>query len=113
MKEFLMLIRESADYDQISPEEMQALIEKHMAWVEELVSKGQFKGGNPLGNEGKVLKKDGVTDGPFIESKECINGYYFLLAETLEEAVEIAKGCPDLPRGATLEVREVYNPEDH
>lgn len=109
MKQFLMLIRENAVYTQISLDEMQADIQKHMAWVETLIEKGQFKDGNPLEGEGATItgKDRLVKDGPFIESKECISGYYFLLASSLEEAVEIAKGCPALDVGAMLEVREV------
>lgn len=109
MKEFLLLIRENASYGQLSAEEMQADIEKHMTWVEGLIAKGNFKDGNPLDANGISIKgKDKiVTDGPYIESKECISGYYFLLANSLEEATEIAKGCPALELDATIELREI------
>lgn len=109
MKEFLLLIREDANYGELSIEEMQADIEKHMAWVEELMAKGYFKDGNPLDANGANIKGKNkiVTDGPYIESKECISGYYFLLANSLKEATEIAKGCPALELGATIELREV------
>jgi len=46
-------------------------------------------------------------DGPYIESKECISGFYFLLADSLTEATEIAKGCPALDMGASVEIREM------
>jgi len=114
MKEFLMLIRESIDYGALSHEEMQADIEQHMRWVEELMKKGQFKDGNPLDGTGTYIKGKEriVTDGPFIESKECVSGFYFLLASSLEEATEIAKGCPALLSGATVEIREIIHTED-
>lgn len=107
MKEFLMLIRENMDYGKMSPQEMQDDIEKQIKWVEQLVEKGNFKDGNPLQAEGVHIKGTLVTDGPYIESKECISGYYFLLADSLEAATEIAKGCPSLAIGASVEVREV------
>jgi len=109
MKEFLLLIREDANYGQLTLEEMQADIEKHMAWVETLIAKGQFKDGNPLDATGVHIrgKEKLVTDGPYIESKECISGYYFLLANSLEEATLIAKDCPALELGAIIELREV------
>jgi hypothetical protein len=116
MKEFLLLIREDAEYGKLSFEEMQADIEKHMAWVEDLITKGQFKDGNPLDSNGKQIKgkEKIVTDGPYIESKECISGYYFLIANSLAEATEIAKGCPALELGATVELREVVlGAEEH
>ncbi len=110
MKEFLMLIREDIEaYSSMTPEEMQKDIEKHVKWVEKLVANGNFKGGNPLSTEGKQIRsgQNMVTDGPYIESKEGISGYYFLLASSLEEASKIAQGCPSLEIGAILEVREV------
>jgi len=108
MKEYLMLIRENLEaYGKMAPEEIQQDIEKHIKWVEKLVQNGNFKGGSPLAPLGKHLKRKVVTDGPYIESKEGISGYYFLLADSLEEATEITKGCPSLEIGATLEIREI------
>jgi hypothetical protein len=106
-----MLIREDLQkYGSQTPEEMQKDIEQHMKWVEELVKNGNFKGGNPLMPMGKTLKSDKlVTDGPYIEVKEGISGYYFLLANSLEEAAEISKGCPSLVSGGTLEIREIMD----
>jgi hypothetical protein len=46
-----------------------------------------------------------VTDGPFVETKEALGGYYLLDAPDLDAAVEIAKGIP-APFGA-VEVRPV------
>jgi hypothetical protein len=48
-----------------------------------------------------------VTDGPFGESKEAIGGYWFILAQSLDEAVQIAKGNPCLDRGLLLEIRPI------
>jgi hypothetical protein len=110
MNEYLMLIREDlGSYGKMSPEEMQADIARHVEWVGSLVAKGHFKGGNPLMPHGKKLSgtKVLVTDGPYLETKEGVSGYYFLLAESLEQATEIAKGCPSLLAGGSLEVREV------
>lgn len=112
MKEFLMLIRENADYGNLSVEEMQEDIHEHIRWVETLVERGNFKDGNPLNPNGITLKNDVVTDGPYVETKECVSGYYFLLANSLEEVKELVKGCPDLKRGATLEVREIINTDE-
>lgn len=109
MKEFLLLIREDAKYGEHSVEEMQADIQEHIQWVESLVARGNFKEGNPLAPKGVILRNDIETDGPFIELKECISGYYFLLADSLDAAKELAKGCPDLKNGATLELREILN----
>jgi hypothetical protein len=109
MKEFLMLIRENANYGNLTAQEMQEDIEKHIQWVENLVAQGHFKSGSPLESAGSHIKgeKRIVMDGPYIESKECISGFYFLLADSLAEATEIAKGCPALDMGASVEIREI------
>ncbi len=88
MKEYLMLIRENLDnYEKMTPQEMQEDIAKHVKWVEELVKNGNFKGGDPLTPNGKYIKSNDriVTDGPYIEVKEGISGFYFLLADSLKK----------------------------
>jgi hypothetical protein len=112
MKEFLLLLRENLEaYGTMSPEAMQKDIETHVKWVEELSKNGHFKHGNPLSPMGNHLsgKQKILTDGPFIEGKEGVSGFYFLLANSLEEATELAKGCPTLAMGGTVEVREIFN----
>lgn len=109
-----MLIRENLEnYGKMTPQEMQQDIEKHIKWVEQLVQNGNYKGGNPLMPHGSSIRSRDkiVTDGPYIETKEGISGYYFLLANSLEEATEIAKGCPSLAVSGTLEIREIIQTE--
>lgn len=107
MKEFMLLIREEATYGDISMEEMQEAIQSHMAWIESLGDR--FVGGDPLEPGGLCLKKSGELDGPYMEGKECLSGFYRIRAENLESARVIALTCPELDRGATLELREVMN----
>jgi hypothetical protein len=108
MKEYLMLIRENLEnYGKMTNAEMQEDIAKHVQWVHKLVEKGQFKGGNPLQPIGNHIKGKVITDGPYIEVKEGVSGFYFLLANSLKEATEIAEGCPSLDIGAIIEIREI------
>lgn len=115
MKEFLMLIRENTDNGNASPQEIEEEIKLHFAWIEEISEKGHFKAGDPLESDGKVIsgREKFVTNGPYVESKECISGYYFLLANSLDEATEIAKGCPSLQFGGKLEIREIMDTNAH
>ena len=56
----------------------------------------------------KTIRASGVTDGPFIETKEALGGYSVLETDTIEEAVDIAKTWPGVDRGwMTVEVRPV------
>jgi hypothetical protein len=48
-----------------------------------------------------------VTDGPYAEGKEIIGGYFFLTVADIDEATAIAKHCPGLSVGLTVEIRPV------
>ncbi len=56
----------------------------------------------------KTVRASGVTDGPFMETKEALGGYSVLETDTIDEAVEIAKTWPGVDKGwMTVEVRPV------
>jgi hypothetical protein len=55
------------------------------------------------------VHEDLVTDGPFIDSKEVIAGFYVIEAPDLDAALAIVKRNPALPMGARLEVRPVHS----
>jgi hypothetical protein len=78
-------------------------------WIGELSNRGQFKGGDPLEPAGKQVKgkKKIVVDGPFAEAKDLIGGYLLVTADSLDAAVELARGCPSLDLDGTVEVRPI------
>jgi hypothetical protein len=49
-----------------------------------------------------------VTDGPYVETREVLGGFFHLVAESFDQAVELARDCPHLEYG-TIEIREVEN----
>ena len=106
-----MLLFRGTDWQKgISPEQMQQVSDKWMAWFKGLMDAGTVVAGHPLEREGKIVSgKNGkvVSDGPFAESKEAIGGYFLLKVESLDEAVAIAQQCPGLPYGTLVEVRPV------
>jgi hypothetical protein len=55
--------------------------------------------------------KVSVTDGPFIETKEVVGGYWLVEAPSKEEVVRWAQRCP-AEEGDTIEVRQIFGPED-
>ena len=109
MKDFMFIFKGAAEQYQFSPEQMQQHMQNWFQWVEDLKAKKIYQSGEALIPGGKTVKgaKGLVTDGPFAESKELIGGYFVIKANTIEEAIEIAKGCPDLPYDGSVEVREV------
>lgn len=56
-------------------------------------------------------KKPIVTDGPFIEAKEVIGGYWIIDVSSKEEAVEWARKCP-AAEGDVIEIRQVFGMDD-
>jgi len=108
--EYLLLFRNTSWHKGLSPEEIQQNMARFTAWFERLSNEGQFKGGGPLMHDGKILaNRNVVTDGPFAESKEAIAGFFIIQADSLEQAVEIAKGCPGLEFSQTVEVRAIVS----
>jgi hypothetical protein len=106
----LLIFRGTDWYKGLSLEEMQQVTDQWMAWFNRLTEQGKALAGSPLENEGKIVSGQNgrvVADGPFVESKETIGGYFFLKVNTLEEAVAIAQECPGLPLGIRVEVRPV------
>lgn len=112
-EEYLLLLHEEPDiFESLSPEEFQRAIERYRAWTEELQRDGSFLASDKLTDgEGRVLRKEErelrVTDGPYAETKEVIGGYYAVRAGSYEEAVALARGCPHLDYGGTIEIRQV------
>jgi hypothetical protein len=80
------------------------------AWYEKWGATGKLDGGHQLqgAQTAKTVRSSGVTDGPFIETKEVLGGYSVIDADSMDEAVEIAKTWPGVDRGwITIELRPV------
>jgi hypothetical protein len=110
MSEFVFLYRGEGDMRKLSPQEAQQSMQQWMAWFKELEKKGKLKSiGQPLERAGKVVggKTKPVTDGPYAETKDIIGGYSLIEARNLDEAAELAAGCPGIQRGGLVEVRPV------
>ena len=106
-----LLIFRGKDWDEgPSPDELQQVMERFMAWSDGLATSGKVKAGQALAREGKTISGENgriVTDGPFAESKEAIGGYLLLQVNSFDEALAIAKSCPGLDYGGSIEVRPV------
>ena len=73
-----------------------------------------LNGLHPLAKGARVSFPKGkpiVTDGPFIESKEVLGGYWLVEAPSKEEVVKWAQRCP-ANEGDTIEIRQIFGPED-
>ena len=112
MKEYLLLFRgANAEMAAQSAEESQAHMQRWMQWMSDLGKQGKFGGAQPLAKTGKTItgNKKVVSDGPFMEGKEIVGGYLICKADTYDEAVDIANGCPILEfKEGIVEVREIH-----
>ncbi len=107
MNQFLIIVRGS-DHSVASPEEMQKRMGLFGEWVQKALD-GRYVSGAPLEEtDARLLKSktEVLTDGPFIESKEMISGYFVIQSKDIAEAVELTKQCPLLGQ-FQLEVRKM------
>jgi hypothetical protein len=88
---------------------MQQVMQTWMDWIQGGTQAGWLTdGGDALKPEGRVVHPDqSVTDGPFAESKELVGGFSMVECASYDEAVELAKGCPMIASGGSVEVREL------
>lgn len=111
MRQYLLIFREDPDaFADLSPGEIQAIIQKYVEWTRRLEETKSFVRGQKLTRTGRMLRRQGdevsVTNGPYIEANELLGGYILIRAESYEHAVELARTGPALERGA-IEIREI------
>ena len=93
-----------------SPEQLEIWMKQTMDWIGGIAAQNKFVAGTGLPFEdARVVKHNKiVTNGPFGEIKETIGGFITVKADSVEEAVEFAKGCPVLQgEGNSMEVRKI------
>jgi len=110
MKQFMMIFQ-GGDYitSQLSPDEIQQRMQKWFAWVEDLKQKELYVSGEPLTADAKKVSgvNQVVTDGPFVDAKELVGGFFVVKANDWDHAVSLTNGFPDYDLGGAVEVREV------
>jgi hypothetical protein len=111
MQEYLLLIRTEGDYcDSMAPDKYKEHIAEVSGYINKLTREGKLKVAQPLQYSGAMLQSSSgiIKDGPFIESKEVIAGYFLILAEDINEAKEIARANPIFREtDARIEIRPI------
>ena len=111
MSQYLILIYDNeAEYEANSEARFPEIMRGHEAFQAEFAQ--QIVGGNALQPTGTAttVRPDGasghtVTDGPFVETKEALGGYYLVEAPDLDAAIAMAKKIPTVDGGC--EVRPI------
>ena len=113
MASFMYLFRgNQTPVRSMSPEQMQQVVKKWMDWRNSLEKSGHIqKLGERLAPTGKVVRGRGkaVTDGPYAEAKDIIGGYMVAEADDIDQAVELAKGCPIFETDGAVEIRPIMS----
>ena len=110
MEEYALIMRHEDGKKIASPEQMQIWMKQTMDWVGSIAAQNKYVSGTGLlFDDAKVVKPNNiVTNGPFGDIKETIGGLIIVKANSVEEAVEFAKGCPVLQgEGNSMEVRRI------
>lgn len=89
-----------------SKEEIQAAIDQFYPWLERMIAEGKMQTGQRLADQGATVSRERiVSDGPYGETKEVIGGFWFILANSLEEAAQLVATNPCIKHGLFMEVR--------
>ena len=110
MEEFALIMRHQDGKKVASPEQIQIWMKQTMDWIGSIAAQNKFVSGTGLPfDDARVVKSNKVvTNGPFGDIKETIGGFIIVKADSVDEAVTFAKGCPVLQgEGNTVEVRKI------
>ena len=114
MQYLLMLYADTARWSTMSPAEQQQGMAAYSAFTEALKNAGALNGSNrlqPSSTATTVRVTDGksrVLDGPYVDSKEQLAGYYLIDVPDLDAAISWAARCPGASHGI-VEVRPIWN----
>ena len=112
MKYMLLVHHDEEAFGKFSETKQRQMLEESVQLTHQLHADGKYLSASPLHQAASaaiVRVRDGkrfVTDGPFIETREQIAGYFLIHAKDLDEAIGIAVQVPGA-RNGTVEVRPV------
>jgi len=119
MEEYALIMRHEDGGKIASPEQMQQWMKQTMDWIGGIAAQNKFVNGTGLlFDNAKVVTTQGgkpvVTNGPYGDIKETIGGLIVVKADSEEEAVAFATGCPVLQgEGNSMEVRKIAKERAH
>ncbi len=117
MKEFMFFIRKQTDSKlTLSPDMHHQFLKGCENYIDNLKKKGKLISAQPIDRIGKIIsgKQDEWKEVAFNETPEVIGGYYHILANNIDEAIEIAKGNPEFEfnTNTRIEVRPIKMKEE-
>lgn len=110
MDEYALIMRHSDGSKLATAEQMEQWMQQTREWIGSMAAKQQFVMGIglPFDEARVVYPGDRVIEGPYGVAPETIGGFIIVKAGSVNEAVEMAKGCPVLQgEGNSVEVRRI------
>ncbi len=115
MEKFILLFRGGVHhaYNAMESKEGMEHMQEWMNWMGGMQQKGQLLAADPFLPGGKLIvgSEKKVNNGPYVSGGEQVGGYVIVNANDLEEAAEIAKGCPICKEDGKVEVRPIQKME--
>src|SRR5262249_12528675 len=117
MQYMLMIYDDESVWAKMPGDQRGRMHQEYMDFTQQIVKSGHFRAGarlQPVATTTTVKQKGGktvTTDGPFIETKEQLGGYYLVECRDLDEALGLAGRIPSLKVGGSVEVRPVVPSE--
>ena len=114
MQYLLTIYADEAGFNNMTPEQKQQGLAAYMAYTQALQAAGVYVGSNrlrPVATAPTVRPVNGTTqvlDGPFIDSKEQLGGYFLIDVPNLDAALSWAGKCPGSQHGV-VEVRAIWD----
>jgi hypothetical protein len=107
---FMVLIR-GGTFDERTPQEQAQMVAAFRDWAGELARMNRLRAGEQLAEDGHVLAHaDGdVAARPYRSPEDGVGGYFVIMAKDYAEALDLARGCPQLRFGGSVEVRRIIN----
>jgi hypothetical protein len=95
----LMVLEDELAHASQSPKAMAELIDERSRFADGLRREGKLRDSGRLrpSREGKRVRPQKIEDGPFAEAGKSLGAYYWVEAESVEEAAQLAARCPALP----------------
>jgi hypothetical protein len=113
MRYLLLIAGDENARGEVSPDEDAATLDEYGEWVKTMADRGVLQGGErlrPTSDATTVRVRNGETlstDGPFMETKEQLGGYFLVDCKDLDEAIEVAAKLPGA-RSGSVEVRPIW-----
>jgi len=114
VKYALLIYGDEAAWEAVPEDQREPIMRRYGELADWLTEKGWMRGGDQLASASTAtcVRVEGgrtvTTDGPFVETKEQLGGFYLIECDNLDQAIDVAARIPAAERGA-IEVRPIVD----